>query len=134
VTVVDASAWVSAFIEEDVFHAASRRWLEDQSGAGMSLAAPALLLPEVGGAVARRTADLQLGLRAINEILRTPGLRFVSLDRSAALRAGQLAVQLRLRGADAVYVEVARLRHEPLLTWDREVRERARGLIDFIAL
>lgn len=57
-TVTDASLWVSRFLPDDSFHAASRVWLENSVGAGLPLFAPASLLAEVAGAVARACYEL----------------------------------------------------------------------------
>ena len=42
----------------------------------------------------------------------------------------RLTAKLRLRGADAVYVALAAICSEPLITLDAEMLERARGIAD----
>ena len=56
---------------------------------------------------------------------RLPYLRFASLTRSLALQAANLAADYRLRGADAVYVAVARQFGTTLVTLDDQQRSRA---------
>ena len=56
---------------------------------------------------------------------RLPYLRFVPLTRSLALAAASLAADYRLRGADAVYVAVARQFGTTLVTLDDQQRTRA---------
>ncbi|MDQ1301972.1 MAG: hypothetical protein QG637_1894 [Chloroflexota bacterium] len=124
-TVVDASVWVSRLVPQDVHHAQSCSWLEQYTAAGKLLVAPVLLLPELAGAIARRTGLSELGQQAIQAILRIPGLRLVTLDGRLGLEAARLAADLRLRGADAVYVAVAHRLRLPLITWDEEQRLRA---------
>ncbi len=51
--------------------------------------------------------------------------RFVHLDDVLAQEAARLAADLRLRGADAVYVSVAALHGLPVFTWDMEMIRRA---------
>lgn len=96
--------------------------------AGGLLIAPALLLPEVASAVARRTGHARLANRAVAAVLGIPGLRLVPVDRELARRAARLAGRLGLRGADAVYVAVAVALRVPLVTWDDDQRERASGV------
>ncbi len=122
--VVDASVWVSALAATEPDHATSRSWLEREVASGRALVAPSLLLPEVAAAISRRTGRAPLGKRALAVLLRWPGLRFVELDETLARRAARLAAELALRGADAVYVAVARELDAPLITWDREQVER----------
>jgi predicted nucleic acid-binding protein len=129
VIVTDASVWVSHLISQDFHHAISRRWLTEVVKGGAVIAAPALLLAEVAGAIARRTRDSDLGHRAVKHILSTPGLRLVHTDSELSMLAAQLAASQRLRGADALYVAVAHHLEIPLVSWDQEQTGRVAGLI-----
>jgi predicted nucleic acid-binding protein len=128
--VVDASIMVSALYPQDVHHQQSRQWLRQAIFAGERLVAPVLLLSEVAGAITRRSSDEAQGRRAIQRLLALQQLRFFPIDARLSLLAAQLAVELRLRGADAVYVAVAAQTHIPLITWDREQRERGGQRVD----
>ncbi|UCG23378.1 MAG: type II toxin-antitoxin system VapC family toxin [Chloroflexota bacterium] len=127
--VVDASVFVSALYPQDAFHQPSREWLGRQLSDGVLLVAPIIALPEVGGAIARRTANPDLGRQAVLRLQRLPYFRLVPVDDRLGLQAVELAVDLRLRGADAVYVAAALQLQIPLVTWDGEHRERAGGRI-----
>lgn len=127
--VVDASVMVSWLVPHDVHHAVSARWLAQQVASKTRIVAPNLLLTEVGGAIARRTGDAALGHQAVNQIQRLPLLRLVPIDHRLGLLATQLAVDLRLRGAYAVYVAVAHRLRIPLASWDREHHTRAGRII-----
>jgi predicted nucleic acid-binding protein len=94
--------------------------------------APALLLPEVAGAIARRTGEPRLARRAVDAVLRLPGLRLVAVDEALARAGARLAGRLRLRGPDAVYVATAAILRLPLVTWDTEQRERATQVVDVL--
>ena len=48
----------------------------------------------------------------------------ISLDLPLALRAAEIAIENRLRGADAVYVAVASDYDAILISWDEEMLER----------
>ena len=127
--VVDASVWVSRLVPQDVHHSASRRYLEERATAGDLLVAPVLLLAEVAGAIARRTGAPEPGRRALEGLLRFPGLRLVTVDRHLGQEMARLAANLQLRGADAAYVAVAIRLGLPLVTWDREQALRAASRI-----
>ena len=111
---------------------ASRAWLTAHVGGGGLVIAPALLLPEVAGAVARRTGVPRLARRAVEAILQLPALRLVPVDDELARAAARLAGRLRLRGADAIYIAAAATLRLPLVTWDSEQRERAARIIDVL--
>jgi predicted nucleic acid-binding protein len=124
--VVDASVWVSALLPDDAHHAASRVWLVRQSSS-TTLVVPALALPEVAGAIGRRTGLAARGEVALRRMTGVPGLRIVALDEALALSAARTAAQLRPRGADAVYVAVAQAHGLPLVTLDDELHDHAGG-------
>ena len=127
--VVDASVWVSRFILDDVHHQPSRRWLDRQVAHEEAIVASALALAEVAGAISRRTGRSDLGTRAIASLQRLPSARLIPVDVELAQLGADLATGLRLRGADALYVALARRLGVPLVTWDREQRERGREAI-----
>lgn len=131
--VLDASVLVSRLVAGDVHHDASRRWLEGHVADGGLVVAPALLLPEIAGAISRRTGQRRLARRAVAAVLRLPALRLVAVDPDLAELAARLAGDLRLRGADALYVATAAHLRLPLVTWDDEQRERAAARIVVIA-
>jgi predicted nucleic acid-binding protein len=131
--IVDASVVVSNLVPHDVNHAASRAWLTRHISDGGLVVAPALLLPEIAGAIARRTGVPRLARRAVGAVLGLHALRLVPFDAALARTAADLAGRLRLRGADAVYIAAALTLRLPLVTWDAEQRRRAVRVIDVVA-
>jgi len=129
VYVVDASVWVSRFVPSDAHHEPSRAWLRAQIDQGETIAAPALTLAEVAGAVARRTGLPELGARAVSLLQRLPNTRLVPLDAQLAQLSASLAAELHLRGADAVYIALAQRLGVPLITWDQEQRDRGQHAV-----
>ena len=126
----NASVLVSYLHSDDLNHDASRSWLRRQVHEGRRLAAPILLMVEVGAAVARRTMSALLGHRAISDLQRIPMLRLAPVDRRLGLKASQMAAELFLRGADATYVALAFELTLPLVSWDNEQLKRASRAIE----
>ncbi len=127
--VVDVSVWVSLFMSSEVHHARTRAWFEANAKTGTPFAAPAVVLAEIAGAVARRTGRPADGDAAVRLATAIPRVRLVNVDRRVASHAAKLASALRLRGTDAVYVAVADLLGVPLVTWDAEQIDRAAGRV-----
>jgi predicted nucleic acid-binding protein len=123
--VIDASVWVSRLVPQDVHHAASRRWLEEFTGQGGRVVAPILLLPEIAGAISRRTGVPELAHQAVQRLQQLRALRLVAVDRRLGQAASRLAGDLALRGADATYVAIAEQLKIPLYTWDHEQVDKA---------
>lgn len=126
--VVDASVWVSSFLPRDVNHGPSRRWIEHTLANDM-VVSPGLLLAEVTGALSRRTGQTGLSNRASELLQRHPNSRLTIIEVALAVFAAEIAADLRLRGADALYVALAARLDVPLVTWDNEQRERGSSQI-----
>ena len=127
--VIDASVWVSDSVLGDEFYVASRRWLR-RNLRRQEIRAPAIVLPEVSGAVSRRTGSPRQGDKTVRDLMAIPRLRIVDVDADLAHQAAQIATDLSLRGADAVYVALAARLACPLVTWDAEMIRKTLGAID----
>lgn len=128
--VVDASVWVSMLVPQDVNHDVSRRWLEAQTQAGQRLIEPVLMLTEVAGAIARRTGSSKIAQNAIDKLMEIPLMHIVAIDQRLGQKATELAINLYLRGADAIYVAVAHQLGVPLASWDKEQLDRASQVVN----
>jgi len=127
--VVDASVWVAWLTATDAHHAASRAWLARWMKRGRTISIPQLAVIEVAGAIARRSGSPALGRKAATTVLSFPGLHLYRLDDYLFAESAVLAAEGRLRGADAVYVAMARCFGVPLLSWDAEQLERAGAVV-----
>lgn len=119
---IDASVFVSAARPSEELYPISYRFLHKVKGA--KIFCPTLVLAECGAAIARPTGDSLLSVRLVNLIRYFPGMTQVSLDLSLAFRAAEIAIENRLRGADAVYAAVAENFDAILVSWDEEMLER----------
>lgn len=128
--VVDANVWLSACGTHEPGHVESVTFLKASMERNVLFLLPALILPEVSGTAARRTRDERDGRALIEQLYRLPKVMFFDLDMRRAREAARLAGQLFLRGADAQYAALALERSAPLITLDRELHERAKGVID----
>lgn len=126
---VDASVWISRHVPSETYHETSAAWLRQYLGSGHRVIAPTLLLVEIAGAFARRTGNDTRTRQIVALLRRLPGLHWVSLNPALRDRAADLAITLRLRGTDAVYVAVAERLRLPLITWDAEQLTRTSGRI-----
>lgn len=127
--VVDASVWVARLVPQDSFYPMVKAWMETQRSAGMMYLSPALLLPEMAGAISRRTGDNRLAHQAVERLQRLASVRLVEMDQSLVQAATRLAADLGLRGADSMYVALAARLNLPLVTLDRDQRTKAASKI-----
>lgn len=123
--VVDANVFISLLVSTDVHHEQCAVWLRERLATGEPLIAPSILLPEVGGAISRRTSDAY-GREALATLRRVRTLRLVPVDAKLAELAAELAVDHGLRGADALYAAIAARLAIPLVTLDQDFRRVAK--------
>jgi len=121
---IDASVLVSRLRVGDEAHEASREFLEALPDRPILTMLPTLVQPEITGAVRRFCGDSHIAGCALEVLDQLPNLNLVPLDRRLAAEAANLAAEFGMRGADAVYVAVARLFDTTLVTLDRQQRER----------
>jgi predicted nucleic acid-binding protein len=127
--VVDANVWISYYLPSNAQYRASRKWLKAYLLTRKPLIAPTIILPEIGGSVARQSGNTNEGQKSVSEFLNVKGLQLVDVTEDFGKLASDIAADLRLKGADAVYVAVAQRLSVPLITWDREILNRAASAI-----
>jgi len=122
---LDASVVMNAFNPAEAGHAISLQLQTAIQSQAIPVIVPTLLLTEVAATIGRVLGDAPGAREFVVRLSRLPYLRFASLTRPLALTAANLAAQYRLRGADAVYVAVARQFGTTLVTLDDQQRTRA---------
>lgn len=84
---------------------------------------PEFAVLEIACAVAHRHRDAETGRKAA--VMRRNSQLQLIATRQLLPVAEELGCAVFLRGADALYAATARMTQTPLLTWDRELLERA---------
>lgn len=123
--VIDTSVWVSRLITQDSNHPAAVAWINRHLLSGGVLIAPILLVTETAAAVSRVTGLPARGHLAASRLYALVEMSLVQIDQTLVDEATDLAADLRLRGADAYFVAVAKRLTLPLVTFDREQLSRA---------
>ncbi|MGD8626952.1 MAG: PIN domain-containing protein [Anaerolineae bacterium] len=126
---IDASVFVAAARLDERHYPTSHQFLQQIRAQQCNLFCPTLVLPECAAAIARPTADARLAEELVSLVETFPRLQFMPLDLSLARRAGEIAREYRLRGADSVYVSVAEVSDSVLIAWDAELLERGTDVV-----
>lgn len=127
--VIDASVFLAFAIPEEKEHAVAAEFFAHCETESHQLIFPALAIAEVAAGVARRKRDPQKAALAVQRMQRLASVRFAPLSRQEAEAAAKLAALYFLRGADAVYCQLARESKAPLITLDLEILDRIAGHI-----
>jgi predicted nucleic acid-binding protein len=131
--VADASVILAAIHPADPHHEISLRWLEALLDSGGHFSAPAILLSEVAAPLGRAYNQPELAKKVVQTLLEAPFIQLVPVSAALAQQAAGIAATGRIRGCDAVYVALAELLGEELVTLDRQQGERA-GTVPVVAL
>ena len=117
---LDASVLISAYSPAELEHANSRLLIDRLFAARTTLVQPTLFAVEIAAAIARARDDPSLARDLVNALLQLPFIHWIALDQTLGRRAMELAIDHKLRGADAIYAAVALSRGCQLITLDRE--------------
>lgn len=120
---------MNAFNPHEEGHAESLAILAAIQQGGDPVVVPTLLLPEIASAVARASDDNAGALQYADATAALPHLTLVSLTSTMARQAADLATSHRLRGADAVYLAVARRYGTTLVSRDEEQCSRGSAVV-----
>jgi len=126
---LDASVFVNAFNPHEHSHAASLRILSAIHERGDPVIVPTLLVAEIAAALARATGDGAGALQYAVAAAALPQVTLVPVTAAVARQAADLAARHRLRGADAVYLAVARRYGTTIVTRDDEQRSRGAAVV-----
>lgn len=126
---IDASVFVNAFNLHEEGHAESLRILSLLHERGDPVIVPTLLVAEIASAIARATDDSAGALEYALATAALPHLTLIPLTSAVARQAADLAATHRLRGADAVYLAVARRYGTTVVSRDDELRTRGAAVV-----
>lgn len=90
---------------------------------------PTLLLAELAASISRTRRDPIRARIVVDALQVLPFMEFVVVDRPLGQEAAEIAADRAIKGADAIYVAVARQSGSTLVTLDREQRQRAAPIV-----
>jgi predicted nucleic acid-binding protein len=121
---LDTSVLVTATLLHEEHHEQARVLLAQLNREDITIAVPALLIPEFASAL-KRNGRASARVREYLRVFRSQQSEVWPLDGALADMAAEIALTQALKGSDSVFLALARLLGVPLITLDREQRERA---------
>ena len=122
--VIDTSAWIAGLVSGDAHHVDTDPFLRLAEFHSTQIAVPAHFLAEIAGVLAR-TGELDeiidIEIRSIESSSR---FQIAPVTVGLGMLAAEIARVAKIRGADAVFVALARGLDIPLVTWDKQQQER----------
>lgn len=123
--VVDASIWISAADRTDELSKPSRAFLAVLTERHVPVVLPDFAELEVACALARRLQDPARGRELAAGMTSSPLVSLLALDPGLLRRAVEIGTEKLLRAGDAVYAAVEDETGGDLVSWDRELIDRA---------
>jgi len=118
---LDSSVIVAALRKQEVHYEAARNLIEKVKDGNHIAIEPYIVLIEVVAAIKRRTGSTELAKRVKNNFLAIDTINFTDLELTRANDASEIAMNLGVRGMDAIVIQTAKEFNIPLITLDKEM-------------
>ena len=126
---LDSSVIVAALREQEEKHEECKRLLKKVKGGNFIALEPYTVLVEVVAAIKRRTGATPLAERVKKDLQDIDTINFLDLDLVRADEAANIAKEIRVRGMDAIVVQIAKEFGSILISLDGEMVKRAKSVV-----
>jgi len=131
---LDSSVIVAALRKQEVHYEDAKNLLEKVKDGEYIAIEPYIVLIEIVAAIKRRTGSTKLAKRVKNDFLAIDTINFTDLESTRANDASEIAMNLGVRGMDAIVIQTAKEFNIPLITLDKEIIEKAKSFVDIRAI
>lgn len=126
---IDSSVIIASLLEDEPMHKEASAIMNEVLKGKAFAIMPFIILIEVVSAVRRRTGIEDLAVQIKNELISIENVSFVMLDDKSAMDAAEIAAKSGLRGMDAIVVQVAKEFGAHLMTFDEEMKKKAKNIL-----
>jgi len=123
--VVDSNIFVSAFDPKDIFHAECYPVLKHILSYEIEVTSPNLVLVEIACVLRRRSGNEQFADRIYKYLAFLKSINWLDITFDVAQQACILGITTGLKAVDATILQVSEEFGIPLLTKDKEIKEKA---------
>jgi predicted nucleic acid-binding protein len=124
VIVIDASVWLSAILPTDAHYHYTVPWKNQIEVSREPIAVPAHFPAEVAGVLSRTGSDRTFIAGTLDLIGSERLFTIYPISAAFGRLCAEVASVAAVRGSDAIYLALAQFLDVPMLTWDRQQRER----------
>ena len=123
--VVDSNIFISSLDPKDIFHSDCYSIFERMVNFDIEALCPALVLVETTCVIRRRTNSEDAARAVYKSLSSLPSINWFDITLAVAERACLLGTRTGLKGGDAIVLQVAEEYGIPLLTKDKEMKDKA---------
>jgi len=127
---IDASVLIAVFDESDIFHETSLQMFEFIIQAEVDVIMPAFALVEIAGALVRKGYEHDDVTEYIGYLRGCGNIEFILLINDLCELAINVALQLKVKGSDSIYIAVSSFYNLTLISYDNQQRERGKKMIE----
>jgi len=129
---IDASVLTAVFDKNDKFHDQSLSFFRFIVKSDVEIIIPALALAELAGALARKGNKVNDIIDYLNVLRSLRNIEFVDLTVELCEFSADIAMKLKVKGSDSVYIAVSHKYNLKLVTNDNQQYERGKIMIETI--
>lgn len=133
---LDSSVLVSVFVKGDKFRPVALRIMERVFLGEYRVVTSVIVPVEVCGVISRR-AGVDRAVLVKRQLDKWENMNLIGYSELSGRRrrdAAEIAVNLKLRGMDAIVVQVAKEKKAALLTFDKEMAEKSKVIVEVLTL
>jgi predicted nucleic acid-binding protein len=123
--VVDSNIFVSALDPKDIFHAECYPILKHILSHEIEVISPNLVLVETACVLRRRSGNKQFAHRLYEDLAFLESINWLDITFDVAQQACIMGIATGLKAVDATILQVSEEFGIPLLTKDKEIKEKA---------
>lgn len=123
--VIDSNILVSSLDPKDIFHSECYPIFERVLNLEIEALCPTLVLVETTCVLYRRTNDEDIVSKIYQNLALLPSINWLDITLEVAEGACMLGVKTGLKGGDAIVLQVAEQYGIPILTKDKEMKDKA---------
>lgn len=123
--VIDSNIFVSSLDPKDIFHAECYPILEKILTFEIEALCPSLVLVEVTCVLRKRTNSESLAVAIYKNLSQMLAINWLDITLEVAERASMLGAKTGLKGGDTIVLQVAEQYGIPLLTKDKEIKQKS---------
>ena len=130
--VIDSNIFVSSLDPKDIFYYECYPIFEKLLGFEVEALCPVIVLVETICVLRRRTNSEEIACGIYKDLVLVPSINWLDINLDVAERACILGARTGLKGGDAIVLQVAEQYGIPILTKDKEMKNRAsEGILVF---
>jgi len=131
---VDTTVFIASLLEKDHFHEDAISFLEQINTKQCRAHISKIVLVEIAGAISRRIdeASAREAIEIMGSWITEGKVKTYDLNKMRMLRASEIAMKLKVKGMDAIVLQIADELKIPFKSYDEEVKKKIEHVFEVL--